>query len=121
LLPPLIGHEHAQLVVRVPSVWLTFTNPAVKQRKLWGTDIYTDDSDVVAAIIHTGLYTPPSLHPLLQEYARSTETSNTGSQRIEDRMPDYDLAVTLRVVPRLSRYTGTVRHYLRSRDWEYHH
>jgi hypothetical protein len=48
LLPPLIGREQGILVVRIPSIWLTFTNPAVKQRRIWGTDIYTDDSDVVA-------------------------------------------------------------------------
>ncbi|KAI9595192.1 histone deacetylation protein Rxt3-domain-containing protein [Syncephalis fuscata] len=114
LLPPLIGYEQAILVVRIPSAWLTFTNPAVKQRRIWGTDIYTDDSDVVAALIHAGKYTPPSLHPLLQEEAR-------GNRRgVQDRSPRYDLKVTLRVVPRLQRYTGTVRHHIRSRDWAEH-
>lgn len=39
---------------------------------------------------------------------------------IEDKAPDYDLEVTLLVVSRLQRYTGTVRHYIRSRDWTEH-
>ncbi|KAI8058419.1 histone deacetylation protein Rxt3-domain-containing protein [Syncephalis plumigaleata] len=116
LLPPLIGKEQGIVVVRIPSTWLTFTNPAVKQRRIWGTDIYTDDSDVVAALIHTGKYTPLSPHPLLQQ----DKIRETRRGIMEDKAPNYDLEVTLRVVSRLQRYTGTVRHYIRSRDWTEH-
>ncbi|RKP09890.1 histone deacetylation protein Rxt3-domain-containing protein [Thamnocephalis sphaerospora] len=126
LLCAMIGHEHARLAVRVPSAWLTYTNPSVRQRRLWGTDVYTDDSDVVAVIIHAGHYTPPSPHPLLQQQqwhmdteAAPTEVSRP-SRGILDQFPPYDLVVTLRVVPRLNRYTGTVRNYVRSRDWPHH-
>ncbi|RKP26629.1 histone deacetylation protein Rxt3-domain-containing protein [Syncephalis pseudoplumigaleata] len=122
LLPPLAGRENGVLVVRIPSAWLTFTNPAVKQRRIWGTDIYTDDSDVVAALIHTGKYTPLSPHPLLQQQQQEEEETAREHRRrgIEDKAPCYDLKVTLRVVSRLQRYTGTVRHCIRSRDWTEH-
>lgn len=35
--------------VRIASPYLTYDNIKVKKRELWGTDIYTDDSDVVAS------------------------------------------------------------------------
>jgi hypothetical protein len=35
--------------VRIASPYLTYDNIKVKRRELWGTDIYTDDSDVVAS------------------------------------------------------------------------
>ena len=42
--------------VRIPQRFLKRENEAVAQRKLWGTGVYTDDSDVVASI-------PPSILP----------------------------------------------------------
>jgi hypothetical protein len=35
--------------IRVPARYLTFENTRVRKRAVWGTDIYTDDSDVVAS------------------------------------------------------------------------
>ncbi|WYZ43491.1 hypothetical protein EsH8_VI_001190 [Colletotrichum jinshuiense] len=48
--------ENCTLTVKVPKVYLT---PAAREeitarRALWGTDVYTDDSDVIAACIHGG-------------------------------------------------------------------
>jgi hypothetical protein len=47
--------------VRIPQRFLKRDNEAVAQRKLWGTGIYTDDSDVVAS-------TYPSPRLLLSTY-----------------------------------------------------
>lgn len=49
LLPAMQGKENSLLEVRVASTYLTYDNAKVKKRELWGTDIYTDDSDVVAS------------------------------------------------------------------------
>jgi hypothetical protein len=48
-LPVLEGQENATLEVRIPSWWLTYDNKMIRKRALWGTDIYTDDTDIVAS------------------------------------------------------------------------
>ena len=49
LLPPFTSREcNALLDVRIPSDYLNMQNLAVKHRAVWGTDIYADDSDVLA-------------------------------------------------------------------------
>lgn len=48
ILPPLEFHENGILEVWISSKHLTWNNNKVKSRFLWGTDVYTDDSDVVA-------------------------------------------------------------------------
>lgn len=52
LLPTLQGALNGLMEVRVPARYLTFENTRVKKRALWGTDIYTDDSDIVASKIN---------------------------------------------------------------------
>ncbi|KAI9216033.1 hypothetical protein BC828DRAFT_26016 [Blastocladiella britannica] len=48
-LPPLDALVNSTLQVVVPARDLTAANPAVHLAALWGTDIYTDDSDIVAS------------------------------------------------------------------------
>ncbi|CAN8074475.1 unnamed protein product [Agarophyton chilense] len=43
--------------VHIPSDHFTQPSTAVRNRFLWGTDVYTDDSDLVAVLIHTGYVT----------------------------------------------------------------
>lgn len=50
------GNENSTITVKVPRIHLT---PSAREeltarRALWGTEVYTDDSDVVAALIHGG-------------------------------------------------------------------
>ncbi|KAI8608995.1 hypothetical protein BC830DRAFT_1152805 [Chytriomyces sp. MP71] len=53
------NHLYATIDVLIPAEFLSYTrNPGVQCRALWGTDIYTDDSDVVAVVIHSGHYRP---------------------------------------------------------------
>lgn len=49
LLPDMQGKENSLLEVRVASSYLTYDNFKVQKRELWGTDVYTDDSDIVAS------------------------------------------------------------------------
>ncbi|KAK3107946.1 hypothetical protein LTR53_018000, partial [Teratosphaeriaceae sp. CCFEE 6253] len=66
-IPLFEGRENCTYTVRVPRFHLaaswdhpTKNNAApaleeiCKRRQLWGTDVYTDDSDVVAAAVHSG-------------------------------------------------------------------
>ncbi|KAJ3111141.1 hypothetical protein HDU96_005948 [Phlyctochytrium bullatum] len=149
-------------------------NCAVRSQALWGTDIYTDDSDIVAVIVHSGYYHAVDQPPEVQlEEAQvpdasaaadtgsisgagkdesvaadskvPTETDGTGpdttssavrvesSERqlpkppqhpliakkdpINPRLALHDLSVTLRVLPRLNRYTGSSRNGISSKGW----
>ncbi|KAJ3273037.1 hypothetical protein HDV01_004814 [Terramyces sp. JEL0728] len=51
LIPPFTkAHHFAALEVRIPAEFLSYRgNIAVRKSAIWGTDIYTDDSDVVAS------------------------------------------------------------------------
>lgn len=58
----------AAVQVRIAPQWMTNTNQQVRARQLWGSDVYTEDSDLVAALMHAGFYSislpaaPPSVH-----------------------------------------------------------
>nr|CAD1823982.1 unnamed protein product [Ananas comosus var. bracteatus] len=84
------------LEIRVPAEYVTSTNRQVKGAQLWGTDVYTNDSDLVAVLMHTGYCCPTSLPPpsAIQE-----------------------LHATVRVLPPQDCYTSTLRNNVRSRAW----
>jgi hypothetical protein len=48
--------ENCTFTVRVPRFYLTpdHREEIVRRRALWGTEVYTDDSDVIAACVHAG-------------------------------------------------------------------
>ncbi|KAF9897267.1 hypothetical protein BX616_005897 [Lobosporangium transversale] len=117
------GKENSMLEVRVASSYLTYNNAKIKKREVWGTDVYTDDSDVVAMLIHSGFYIPPLnansteqdlLHPTSQQH-------NFVPEPIKHICPGFDLAVTLRVLPKLVKYQGSIRHRIKSRTWNTGH
>ena len=87
---------------RHPSPHLTRPLPSqssssrqVRSRQLWGTDVYTGDSDVVAALMHTGFWLPGSTCP---------------PQLLE-------LVATARAVTPAEQYSSTSRNGIRSRSW----
>ncbi|KAK2977700.1 hypothetical protein RJ640_026840, partial [Escallonia rubra] len=51
------------LEIRIPAEHVTATNRQVRGGQLWGTDIYTDDSDLVAVLMHTGYCRPTASPP----------------------------------------------------------
>ncbi|CAM6103266.1 unnamed protein product [Calypogeia fissa] len=82
--------------VRIPAELATTSNRQVQGSQLWGTDVYTDDSDLVAILMHTGYYAPTSSSP-----------ANT----------ILELRATVKVRAPQDRYTSTLRNSLRSRSW----
>lgn len=68
----------------------------VRTRQLWGTDVYTSDSDLVAALMHTGYYLPSlTIPPSLLE-----------------------VRAVVRAVPLEEEgYASTSRNGIRSRSW----
>ncbi|XP_059644862.1 uncharacterized protein LOC132286526 [Cornus florida] len=84
------------LEILIPAEHVTATNRQVRSGQLWGTDTYTDDSDLVAVLMHTGFYHPSASPPppAIQE-----------------------LRATIRVLPPQDCYISTIRNNVRSRAW----
>ncbi|CAI5465830.1 unnamed protein product [Closterium sp. Yama58-4] len=70
--------------------------PGVRSRQLWGTDVYTDDSDIVAVLMHVGYITPVSVPPPASI---------------------AELRATIRVLPPQPSYRSSSRNSMRSRAW----
>ncbi|CEP16313.1 hypothetical protein [Parasitella parasitica] len=138
LLPNLESSVNGLMEIRVPARFLTFDNLKVKRKALWGTDIYTDDSDIVAMAIHSGKYQPHFVEPAIQatdpfalavagrqkesiEAARKLALSDKKyTQHNQHSIPDHDLKVTVRVLPALQYYSSSIRHKIKSREWGKH-
>lgn len=81
--------------VRIQAKYLSLHNREVSTRQLWGTDIYTEDSDAVAILRHCGRII---LRP-------SAPTGCLG------------VSVVFRVLPSRKQYLPSTRYGYRSRQW----
>jgi hypothetical protein len=101
-LPKLNRYVNQVIEVRIPSKYLTSKNRDVLSRQLWGgiDDTYTDDSDPVAVLQHSG------------------------NMILRPNPPSISLGLRLffRVLSPLSNYESITRYNYRSRAWkpEYH-
>lgn len=89
-------HNGPTLEIRIPAEHVTATNRQVRGGQLWGTDIYTDDSDLVTVLMHTG-------------YCRPTASPPPSAIQ--------ELRATIRVLPPQDSYTSMLRNNVRSRAW----
>ncbi|KAI1770568.1 Rxt3-domain-containing protein [Hypoxylon cercidicola] len=131
------GNENSTLTVKIPRVHLS---PAAREeitsrRAVWGTDVYTDDSDVVAACIHAGwirgewgddvdvdlldLYKPSTSKkqraaPVEQHLEVLTSPPASGPVHVP---ADRDLHVTLLIMPALEKYSSSTRFGMQSREF----
>ncbi len=128
LLPSFTDAEHVNCTytVRVPRIWLQERERGLicAERYLWGSGIYTDDSDPVAAAMHSGFIT--SVHPASVEEALLEKVLEEQTPRIEGSpAPDRpkpidenkDLHITLLVLPQLENYVESARFGIKSRAW----
>ncbi|CAO3625413.1 unnamed protein product [Cunninghamella echinulata] len=144
LLPNLENHINGIVQIRVPARYLTYENPSVKKRAAWGTGIYTDDSDIVTMAIHSGQYVPEKYHDpefkptdpfALAIAGKSIESGKSALKKRpipattylraakygDDTIPEHDVQVTVRVLPKLKRYTSSIQHRIKSREWGNNH
>ncbi|XP_061369463.1 uncharacterized protein LOC133312306 [Gastrolobium bilobum] len=84
------------LEICIPSEYVTATNRKVRGGQLWGTDVYTYDSDLVAVLMHTGYSSPTASPP---------------------PAAIHELRATIRVLPPQDCYISTLRNNVRSRAW----
>ncbi|WBW73089.1 transcriptional regulatory protein Rxt3 [Schizosaccharomyces osmophilus] len=79
--------------IEIDAKWLNAAiNPRLGKRELWGTDVYTDDSDIVTMLAHCGYF---SLFKPLTKIA----------------------VVDLFILPPLLGYKGTRKNQIESRSW----
>ncbi|KAL3425453.1 hypothetical protein PVAG01_02244 [Phlyctema vagabunda] len=131
-LPRFEGSENCTFTVRVSRIHLASASreEITKRKAIWGTDIYTDDSDVVAACIHQGWFRgewPDDVDVGLL----GLELDDGSSGRIQygdilnepprrGPMPvpsNKDLQITILILPALEKYASTTRFGIRSREW----
>lgn len=62
------GGTKALARVHIAVEHLTASNPAIRMRNLWGSGRYTDDSDLVAVLLHTGKYSATVSAPKTFQY-----------------------------------------------------
>lgn len=136
--PVFEGKENCTYTVRVPREYVAIQDDDVdasqleeicRRRQLWGTDVYTDDTDVVAAAVHSGWIKGDfgaynaDLRDVCgneSEIEENEEVPNTLA--IRPRRPvkvpsRHDAHITVLVLPPLDGYISTNQHHLWSREW----
>ncbi|KAF4551995.1 Hypothetical protein D9617_11g008420 [Elsinoe fawcettii] len=156
-IPYFADKENATFTIRVPRSYLATSHTEAApvaggleeicdRRAIWGTEIYTDDSDVVAAAVHSGWIKGD--FGLFNDDLRalqSESTNGTNGEKVNgngdtashpddslalekeklDEKPSHpvtvpeekDMHVTIVILPPLERYEGSVMHHLKSRSW----
>jgi hypothetical protein len=84
--------------------WTIYDTPPFEKRKVWGSEVYTDDSDPVAMACHSGWL----------DLEISSPPPETSSETIEE---SKWLEIGLRVAPKLIRYQGCLKGGIQSRSW----
>lgn len=113
--------------IRIPKLWLQDRERRMICREafLWGSGIYTDDSDILAAAMHSGFLksAPPenSDRPLLDRIVKDQNARIEGLIDVPDTPlhPETgkDALITCLVLPGLEIYPSTTRYGTRSRQW----
>ncbi|KEI41177.1 uncharacterized protein L969DRAFT_15203 [Mixia osmundae IAM 14324] len=85
---------------KVKQDWSFWDLKSIRECQVWGTDVYTDDSDVLAMCLHSN-WLKFSDSPVSESASKNHEA----------------IAVTVRVAPRLLVYAGSLRNGLQSRSW----
>jgi hypothetical protein len=146
-------------MIRVPRWYLTRTKDEVdageinrleeicKRRQVFGTEVYTDDSDIVAAAVHSGWLKGDfgDFNEDLQEVCREEDHAEHAQDKekehpsklqngdaIKDESPlslsskppkpvippsNYDAHITILILPPLESYASTSQHHILSREW----
>lgn len=140
LLPEMREYINSIVTVRILSYQINDlqNNKNYLNRAIWGTDIYTDDSDVLLILKHNGFL--PNIDNELENTInsganyRATEKRTPGNQtqpqNIDQTVNNFrhfvniiggDIHVDLIILPTLNSYKGIYRNGVNSRDWKTGH
>lgn len=91
-------------------------NIRYQNREIWGTDIYTDDSDIILALQHCGVLS--GQHP---PGSRRTPANLSNPDSVKGAIPERDIPFAIKVdvllLPPLQSYASTTRYDITSREW----
>ncbi|KAL7409340.1 histone deacetylation protein Rxt3-domain-containing protein [Mrakia frigida] len=90
--------------------WKGLLERLSEERRFWGTEVYTDDSDLVGVLVHSG-WVVPRFTSVASMYGGG------GEGEVGRKDKGGGVRVTLRMVGRLIRYVSTERNGVRSRGW----
>ena len=134
-MPRYNGKENCTYTVQIPKIYLEAQEreDICRRRALWGTDIYTDDSDVLAAAIHSGWIRGEFGEDIDASMLEVKPAAKAGSKADEAALPQdvftsppeqpmvpppgRELHLTLLVLPTLEKYASHVAHGIKSRSW----
>lgn len=137
-IPVFDGKENCTYTVRVPRQYLAIHDEGqdasaleeiCRRRQLWGTDVYTDDTDVVAAAVHSGWIKGDfgaynaDIHDICDNDSENEDTEQTqNALAIRPRKPlkvppNHDAHITVLILPPLDGYVSTNQHHIWSREW----
>ena len=136
-LPRYEGKENCTYTIRIPRFYLgpQEREKICRRRALWGTDVYTDDSDPLAAAIHSGWIRGEfgeDIDPSMLELPSTAKHENASAgpsstdvqgiittQPAEPMLPPRgkDLHLTMLVLPPLEKYASHILHGIKSRAW----
>ncbi|SCV04704.1 LANO_0G11848g1_1 [Lachancea nothofagi CBS 11611] len=109
-----VRHEDIVGALQKPSL-----NVRVANNELWGTQIYTDDSDLLLALIHCHVLRYGSDD--ITEGILRTPANLSNPDNVTGTLPPssiaYDLKVDLLLLPPLKKYSSTSSNSVRSRSW----
>lgn len=119
---------NATFTVHVSKTWLQERERRMvcSTRSLWGSGVYTDDSDPLAAAMHMGWIKPAFTNvdtSLLQKIVHDQNPKVEISKELRppskplELIKGRDLKITCVVMPLLERYEDTARFGLKSRAW----
>lgn len=135
-LPRFEGKENCTFTVKIPSVYLDDKSreEITARRAVWGTDIYSDDSDIIAACIHQGWFRG-KWHADIDESLLDLDIEVEGNGAVQAPVdPDAlitappatgpmhvpanrDCHVTILILPLLRKYASITRFGIKSREW----
>jgi hypothetical protein len=134
-LPRFEGKENCTFTVKIPAIYLgdKSREEITSRRAVWGSDIYTDDSDIIAAGIHQGWFRGAwnpdvdvslldldievdggAVQPPLDTDALITTPPRTGPMHVPKHR---DCHITILILPLLQKYSSLTRFGIKSREW----
>ena len=114
--------------VRVSRTWLRQDEREAicAEHFLWGSGIFTDDSDPISAAVHSGFVKGAwpewiDVDFLAQIIKEQNPKVDAGQENVPaeplDPLPNMDLHITMLVLPQLEHYEQSVRYGVKSRTW----
>lgn len=109
--------SNEEIITYLNSTKQDHLNKRYRNNEIWGTDIYTDDSDLLLVLSHLGVFIEDNDNNVIQKRTPVNEQNNDNVIGKWDKQTPCDLIVNILLLDTLQQYQGSKRFGLRSRDW----